>query len=46
MVLAGKQNCEFSIFQVRAERFKQLATPFGDDGGIRTRGLLTENQAA
>ena len=48
-MLAGEERFELSISRVRAERFKpDLATPLGvgDDGGIRTRGLLTENQAA
>ena len=48
-MLAGEERFELSISRVRAERFKLgLATPLhvGDDGGIRTRDLLTENQAA
>ena len=49
LMLAGEERFELSISRVRAERFKpSLATPLhiGDDGGIRTRDLLTENQAA
>ena len=47
-MLAGEERFELSISRVRAERFKPgLATPLrGDDGGIRTRDFLTENQAA
>ena len=48
-MLEGEERFELSISRVRAERFKPgLATPlhFGDDGGIRTRDLLTEIQAA
>jgi hypothetical protein len=47
--LGREERFELSISRVRAERFKpDLATPlyFGDDGGIRTRDLLIENQAA
>lgn len=46
--LAGEERFELSISRVRAERFKPgLATPLhGDDGEIRTHGLLIEIQAA
>ena len=48
-MLAGEERFELSISRIRAERFKpSLATPLhiGGDGAIRTRDLLTENQAA